>query len=272
MFLTETKNTMKKESTQNGNFEEESRVQRLASFEENVTVYCKRLYSFLYSLCHDEDLSKDLLQDTMLRAQHQFMQGGYNEKGLVWCWLRTIAQNILYKHYRTQNRIKLKYEEDRQLICDNLGWHSISVEPAPLESDFSPCIDRQQTKDRLSAHMPLLIQSDFRFFKLSAQERALVNGRHLQMKSFKELACMTGEAISTVMSRYYTAMKKMQRQLIDWESQGLFQEELSLQSLQKMQQKEIEEAERRKNHRNPVRRKPGRPRKDAAEGGITTCR
>lgn len=263
---------MKKEPIKPATSDEESQAQRIASFEENVTVYCKRLYNFLYALCRDEELSKDLLQDTMLRAQLQFMQGFYNEKGFVWCWLRTIAQNILYKHYRAQHRERFKSEEERQLICDNLGWNSLSVEPAPLESDFSPCIDRQQTKDRLSAHMPLLIQSDFRFFKLSAQERALVNGRHLQMKSFKELACMTGEAISTVMSRYYTAMKKMQRQLIDWESQGLFQEELSLQSLQKMQQKEIEEAERRKNHRNPVRRKPGRPRKDAAEGGITTCR
>ncbi|MDE5574124.1 MAG: sigma-70 family RNA polymerase sigma factor [Bacteroidales bacterium] len=261
---------MKKESIKPVLSDEESQAQRLASFEANVTVYCKRLYNFLYGLCRDEELSKDLLQDTMLRAQHQFMQGFYSEKGLVWCWLRTIAQNILYKHYRIQNRERLKNEEERQLICDNLGWNSLSVEPAPVESDLSPRIDRQQTKDLLSDHMPLLIQSDFRFFKLNAQERALVSGRHLQMKSFKELACMTGEAISTVMSRYYTAMKKMQRQLVDWESHGLFQEELSLQSLQKMQQREMEEAERRKKHRNLVRRKPGRPRKDAADGGITT--
>lgn len=263
---------MKKETIKTEISDEESQAQRIASFEANVTVYCKRLYNFLYGLCRDEELSKDLLQDTMLRAQHQFMQGFYSEKGLVWCWLRTIAQNILYKHYRAQNRERIKSEEERQLICDNLGWNSLSVEPARVELGFSPRIDRQQTKDRLSDHMPLLIQSDFRFFKLNAQERALVNGRHLQMKSFKELACMTGEAISTVMSRYYTAMKKMQRQLVDWESQGLFQEELSLQSLQEMQQKEIEEAERRKNRRNPVGRKPGRPRKNAAEGGITTGR
>lgn len=262
---------MKRESTESGFSDQESHAQRIASFEANVAVYCKRLHRFLYGLCRDEELSKDLLQDTMLRAQHQFMQGFYSEKGLVWCWLRTIAQNILYKHYRAQNRMRLKSEEERQLICDNLGWHSLSVEPEPVEPDFSPRIDRQQTKDRLSDHMGLLIQSDFRFFKLSAQERALVNGRHLQGKSFKELACMSGEAISTVMSRYYTAMKKMQRQLIDWESHGLFQEELSLQSLQKMQQREMEEAERRKNRRNPTHRKPGRPRKDTPqEGGITT--
>lgn len=262
---------MKKESTEPRLSDEESQAQRIASFEANVTVYCKRLYHFLYGLCRDEELSKDLLQDTMLCAQHQFMQGFYREKGFVWCWLRTIAQNILYKHYRTQNRKRLKSEEERQLICDNLGWHSLIVEPEPVESDFSPRIDRQQIKDHLSDHMALLIQSDFRFFKLNAQERALVSGRHLQMKSFKELAYISGEAISTVMSRYYTAMKKIQRQLVDWGTHGLFQEELSLQSLQKMQERQMAEEERRKNDRNHARRKPGRPHKDRVEEDLTTC-
>lgn len=229
-----------------------------ASFEENVIVYCKRLYNFLYGLCRDEELSKDLLQDTMLRAQYQFMHGFYSEKGLVWCWLRTIAQNILYKHYRTQSRIKLKSVEEKQQICENLGWQSISVEMETPDAGLLPGIDRRQTKERLSEHISLLLQSDFRFFKLSAEEKTLVSGRHLQMKSFKELACIYGVPISTVMSRYYTAMKKMQRQIIEWEAKGIFQEELNLQALQKMQQLQP----KAKKIGSIPRPKPGRPRKN----------
>lgn len=252
---------MKRELTKPELSDEESSTQRILSFEENVAVYCKRLYNFLYGLCRDEELSKDLLQDTMLRAQRQFMQGFYREKGLVWCWLRTIAQNILYKHYRTQSRIRIKCSEERRQICENLGWCSVAIDPEPVELDLAPKIDRLQTKERLSDNMALLMRSNFRFFNLSPQEKALVNGRHLQMKSFKELAGMSGEAISTVMSRYYTAMKKMQRQLIEWEAKGFFQEEISLQSLKKMQKAE-QAAERKKQkpkgnmEKHPI--KPGR--------------
>ncbi|MCM1168963.1 MAG: hypothetical protein NC324_03400 [Bacteroides sp.] len=253
---------MKKEVCRQERSQEDSSAQKRISFEEDVAVYCKRLYNFLYGLCRDEELSKDLLQDTMIRAQHHFLQGTYNEKGLVWCWLRTIAQNILYKHYREQNRIRLKLAEERQQICDNLGWSSAYVEPAVIEMELPPRISRKQTKDILGDNMELLIRSYFRFFKLSIGERNLIYERHINLKSFKELACMSGDALSTVMSRYYTAMKKMQRQIIDWESKGLFLQELNLQRLKEFKHSEIE-AERllfkEKLKKYPL---PGRPRKE----------
>ncbi|MCM1532599.1 MAG: hypothetical protein NC048_09465 [Bacteroides sp.] len=252
---------MKKEVCKQERSNEDSSAQKRISFEEDVAVYCKRLYNFLYGLCRDEELSKDLLQDTMIRAQYHFLQGSYNEKGLVWCWLRTIAQNILYKHYREQNRIRLKFAEERQQICDNLGWSSAYVEPAVVEMELPPRISRKQTKDILGDNMAL-IRTHFRFFKLSPGERNLIYERHINRKSFKELACMSGDALSTVMSRYYTAMKKMQRQIIDWEAKGLFLQELNPQRLREFKHSEIE-AERllfkEKLKKYPL---PGRPRKE----------
>lgn len=237
---------MKKKATEPVLPEKEEPDKKRFSFEEDVAIHCKRLYNFLYSLCRDEDLSKDLLQDTMLCAQHHIMQGFYAEKGIIWCWLRTIAQNHLFKHYRQQQLQKTKITEQRQQICDNLGWNaSVFMPESGLEAEDDleetqgmPLDSVKQTRNKIKENLDVLMRSHFRFLNLTNAERQLISERHLNMKSFKELSYSSNEAISTVMSRYYTAMKKVQRQLVHWEEKGLLNGKLETKDFKRIKRAE----------------------------------
>lgn len=218
---------------------EDAPEQRRFSFEDDIAIHCKRLYRFLYGLCRDEELSKDLLQDTLLKAQYHIMQGFYIERGVVWCWLKAIAQNTLFKHYRQQRMQRLKLTEQKQQICDNLGWDVLSCMPDETWEDEENSMDAiQHTREKISDHIAILMKSRFRLLSLTQAERNLITERHLRMKSFKELSSLNDTSISTTMSRYYTTMKKVQRQLVQWEQKGLLKEQLDLKELKRIKRAE----------------------------------
>lgn len=238
---------MKKQTNQSVIPDRDETEKKKFSFEEDVTIHCKRLYRFLYGICHDEDLSKDLLQDTMLCAQRHIMQGFYAEQGALWCWLKTIAQNNLFKHYRREHVQKVKMAEQRQNICDNLGWNATTLnseinidseDELSEEMQEAASNDLDLTRYRIKKNLEVLMKSRFRFLNLTNAERHLIAERHLNMKSFKELSYSSDEAISTVMSRYYKAMKKVQKQLIHWEEKGFLSGELELKDLRRIKRSE----------------------------------
>ena len=72
-------------------------------FHEIYEKYSTDLYSFIIKLCGNEQLAKDIMQDTMLRAFTHFDQ--YNGKCSIKTWLCTIAKNVYFDHLRkSENR------------------------------------------------------------------------------------------------------------------------------------------------------------------------
>jgi len=74
-------------------------------FHEIYEKYSTNLYSFILKMCGNEQLAKDILQDTMLKA----MTNADSFKGScsVKTWLCTIAKNLYYDHLKkaeTQNK------------------------------------------------------------------------------------------------------------------------------------------------------------------------
>ena len=67
-------------------------------FHEIYEKYSTDLYSFIIKLCGNEQLAKDIMQDTMLRAFTHFDQ--YNGKCNIKTWLCTIAKNVYFDHLR----------------------------------------------------------------------------------------------------------------------------------------------------------------------------
>lgn len=193
----------------------------LSLFEEKVVVHCRRLFRYVYSKCRDEDLSYDIVQETMIVAQRQFDRGLYSERGLVWGWLAKIASNQLIGYYRTRKR-HLDVESDkRQRICENLGWndhrlsepeiHGMSVD---TRLDF---VEQETQKQKVERLIPMLLNSGFAILNLSSQDLFILRERHLEMKVFKEIAETVDMPLSTLMSRYYSLMKKVRRQLLEFE-------------------------------------------------------
>lgn len=67
-------------------------------FREIYEKYSSDLYTFILRMCGNEQLAKDILQDTMLKA----MTSAESFKGncSVRTWLCTIAKNLYYDHLK----------------------------------------------------------------------------------------------------------------------------------------------------------------------------
>ncbi len=62
----------------------------------------EELYRFIRSKVHDEQLSKDLLQDVFLKIQLKIDQLQHTSK--LTSWVYQITRNTLYDHYRKNNK------------------------------------------------------------------------------------------------------------------------------------------------------------------------
>ena len=75
-------------------------------YRENVKI----VSHFLYSLCRDEELTKDLTQETFLKAYESLER--YDGSCKISTWLCQIAKHLLYRHWsKTGRQIPMEPEE-----------------------------------------------------------------------------------------------------------------------------------------------------------------
>lgn len=80
-------------------------------FHEIYEKYSSDLYTFILRLCGNEQLAKDILQDTMLKAMTS--ADSFQGSCSVRTWLCTIAKNLWYDH--------LKKAESRNSSAESIG-------------------------------------------------------------------------------------------------------------------------------------------------------
>ncbi len=74
-------------------------------------IHSEQIYQFLYFITFDVQLAEDLMQETFIRAYEA--RHSYREDANVLTWLRTIARNIAYDHFKRRKRIRfLRLEEN----------------------------------------------------------------------------------------------------------------------------------------------------------------
>lgn len=67
-------------------------------YRENAKI----VYHFLYSLCKDEELSKDLMQDTFVKAYESLER--FDGSCKISTWLCQIARHLLYQYWAKAGR------------------------------------------------------------------------------------------------------------------------------------------------------------------------
>jgi len=82
----------------------------VSDFEEIYRQYGKTVYFFLLALSHDETLSEELTQETMLRAIMNI--GSFREESKLSVWLCQIAKN-LYFEWCKKNKRTVRLDEAR---------------------------------------------------------------------------------------------------------------------------------------------------------------
>jgi RNA polymerase sigma-70 factor (ECF subfamily) len=145
-----------------------------------------RLYRVAYSWCHDPQLAKDLVQDTVMKALkrgHQLR----NEQALD-AWLFSIMVNCWRDHCRKQ----------KDMV--ELNQSHLVYETLPEE-----------------AHGQLTMITKVRnaVKKLSQEHREVVTLVDLEQMSYKEVADILNIPIGTVMSRLCRARNQLREALQD---------------------------------------------------------
>lgn len=144
--------------------------------------YSSDLYSFILRMCCNEQLAKDILQDTMLKAMTS--AESFNGSCSVRTWLYTIAKNLWYDH--------LKKSENHNKSLDSI---SEPVSPVSIESCFA---DRET-----ALHIHHLLH------ELEEPYREVFTLRVFAELRFADIAKLFGKSENWAGVTYYRAKQKL---------------------------------------------------------------
>jgi RNA polymerase sigma-70 factor (ECF subfamily) len=155
----------------------------MSALDELYAITEKTMYAYSVSLTRDHQMALDLMQDTyvkILSAAHL-----YKPMGKPLAWMFTIAKNLHYSNTRKEKR-------------------SIAMEPEEVADDrrFSYITDMD---DRIVLEGVLSL--------LTEEEREIVMLHAVSGMKHKEIAEGLGLNLSTTLSKYHRALKKLREYL-----------------------------------------------------------
>ena len=163
------------------------------AFNVLLNRYKDKLYSYIYYIVRNSEMTEDIFQETFMKAIITIRQGRYNENGKFSAWLRRIAHNLIIDSFRQEKSENLvACDEPEVNILNNIGLAEGTIENA--------IVNRQILSDvrRLMEFLP-------------DEQREVVYMRFYQDLSFKEIAEQTGVSINTSLGRMRYAILNLRR-------------------------------------------------------------
>lgn len=163
------------------------------AFNVLLNRYKDKLYSYIYYIVRNSEMTEDIFQETFMKAIITIRQGRYNENGKFSAWLRRIAHNLIIDSFRQEKSEDLvSCDEPEVNILNNIGLAEGTIENA--------IVNRQILSDvrRLMEFLP-------------DEQREVVYMRFYQDLSFKEIAEQTGVSINTSLGRMRYAILNLRR-------------------------------------------------------------
>lgn len=141
------------------------------------------VYGFSLSITKNEADAEDVLQETYIKVWNN--AAAYTSKGNPMAWLLTVAKNLSLMKLREHKRTDDLAEDE---------WARISVDDQTEKED-----------DRRFLHEALSILTD--------EERQIVMLHAVAGIKHRETAELTDMSLSTVLSKYHRALKKLRNHL-----------------------------------------------------------
>ena len=163
------------------------------AFNVLLNRYKDKLYSYIYYIVRNSEMTEDIFQETFMKAIITIRQGRYNENGKFSAWLRRIAHNLIIDSFRQEKSENLvSCDEPEVNILNNIGLAEGTIENA--------IVNRQILSDvrRLMEFLP-------------DEQREVVYMRFYQDLSFKEIAEQTRVSINTSLGRMRYAILNLRR-------------------------------------------------------------
>lgn len=163
------------------------------AFDELLSRYHSKLYTYIYFITRDAVLSEDLFQETFVKAIVTIRQGAYAESGRFGAWLTRIAHNLIIDNFRQEKSENVISNDDSEV---------------DLFNEASLCEDNVETE---IANAQVLKDVRRLVCALPASQREVVFMRYYQNLSFREIAEIANISINTALGRMRYAILNMRR-------------------------------------------------------------
>jgi len=155
-------------------------------FDELYEAHFQRIYQYIYYMVSDTSLAEDLTQETFLRVY----KGRFRQEAAMSTYIRQIARNIVYDHYRKKALIKwLPFQKKHEGTADQYVPHDWLV----------------QSEDRRLLYEAL--QS------LKTEHREVLIYRKIEELSIEETCGILGWSAMKVANTQRSAMKALEKRL-----------------------------------------------------------
>ena len=164
-----------------------------SALNELAAEVCRRAYPVLLKMTRDEDLSHDLLQETLL-AMLRSLKNLESIQGF-WGWIHTIARNKVYGHYRKRHHREISgsLDFDNVYDCQDTGMNN---------STLKHVIDIEMKES--------LAQS---IGNLRKPYREVVHLRHFENRPYAEIASLSGCTPQQARVRFFRAKQSLRNRL-----------------------------------------------------------
>lgn len=163
------------------------------AFDVLIDRHQQSLFSYILYITRNRDLAEDVFQETFIKAITTIKQGKYVESGKFKAWISRIAHNLIFDHFRREQKEKMLYNDDFEYdLFNNSSLSDDNIETVMVKS--------QVMKDvrRLINHLPDV-------------QREVLTMRYFEDLSFKEIAERTGVSINTALGRMRYAIINMRK-------------------------------------------------------------
>lgn len=168
-----------------------------SAFDVLLDRYKSSLYSYIYFIVHNKELSEDIFQETFMKVIVTIKQGRYTENGKFKAWITRIAHNLIIDNFRQERNENLVSNDEVEVdLFNNIKLCDGTVEERLVHEQVLADVKK------LVKHLP-------------DNQRKVLEMRYYQDLSFKEIADITGVSINTALGRMRYAILNMRRMAED---------------------------------------------------------
>jgi len=163
------------------------------AFEILLLRYKSKVFTYIYLIVRNRELTEDIFQDTFIKAISTIQQGRYIESGKFLAWINRIAHNLIIDHFRREkNENTFSADAVDYDIVNNAKLSEMSIEDT---------MSNEQVMTDVVNLIDLLPHS----------QQKVIRMRFFEDLSFKEIAEKTDVSINTALGRMRYALLNMRR-------------------------------------------------------------
>lgn len=164
------------------------------AFELLLSRHKRKVWSHIYLLVRDRELTEDLFQEAFIKVIHTLKTGKYNEEGKFLPWVMRIAHNLVIDHFRRVKKMPMVRGNDEHDVFATIAQPGKNVE-------------QRLVNVQIDADVRKLIDS------LPGEQREVVLMRTYLGMSFKEISEHTEVSINTALGRMRYALINMRKMI-----------------------------------------------------------